>query len=1289
MKNNALFMLAAISFVNIAFLEAPRAADSPYVEILESDRTGMTLRVRAPELRIEETVAEDQSTTVLGAEGLTSTSEEGRPLIPSLVRIIVVPPQGEVTAVVVDVTSKTRSVGFLPPHREELLDGSPLDPSPVRIAPTPPDLYPAHMVSVRLLGFMRENRLAALSIFPYQLEAGGGTLRVHSDMTIRVDFAPGDFAAKTLPGLPVSLSPPFERILSEKTLNCNQAESFRRGRLPGNVLSKPAAVEDSLKVRIVVAEDGLYKIDSDLLKEAEIDLSKGDPRRLRITHRGREIPILVAGENDGVFDREDWVEFYGNYNRETFLSRFEDMYKDPYSDENVYWLSYGAQRGMRLASESGAVVEVDARKYNRPFSYEYTVHAEQDGYRDRLARLPEEDGDRWFWDSGVDGGRRRDYEVDLPSPDRNSFLTPVVTVMLRGKTYPSGSPDHHALLYLNDILIGDQVWDDQALAKSVSDRESPFRLSSAKLVDGVNRLGVVLPGDEVSSAGSGDAVYLNWFEVEYPRLYWAKDDYIEFTKPKSDPDGLFHFIVGGFTRPNIEVYKKGISKITGTAIQFVEVKGQKGGYYQISFQDAIYHEDTEYIALVPDRKKPPLSISMDTPSGWRSPEWGADYLLITHEQFFETAERLAEFRRSQGLQVEMVDVQDLYDEFGDGITSPEAIHDFLKYAYAHWNPAPTYVVLVGDGTWDYKNKIDRGHNFIPVPVVQTYKWGSSATDHVYALVSGDDLLPDLLVGRLPVSTNTQLEPILDKIIQADSQPQRGRWRGKALFIGGGGAQFREQCEALISDFVPPEFDVARLYLDAEAPKAYFGGTQDLIDTVDEGVSLITFFGHGGGGIWSDASLMRFADVKRLHNGKKLPFIISLTCFTGAFDETRGSLGEEFLAVAGKGAIGFLGSSGVGWVWHDYWFMQSLMTRLFQENHGTLGSIIAAGKIDFLSKHSGVIANDIVHIYSLLGDPATRLTFPSGDIEVALDSKAGTKGSPVQIEGALPTPLSGTAEISLIDADGASSGGQNVSISGGQFSATLTVPQNAAQGIGRVKVYAQSDEAEGADWIGQAKLAVDTLLVTEVQVVPESPLATDSVWVQAEAWDQQAVKAMWCVFSSKGDSIAMHSTEGLWRTERPLLGASPGEDVRFHLLARDADDRIHATPTFRFRIRRGGELRVREVFLAGEQEVLLSARIANLGDAPSETQEAVFFLGDPNSGGQRIGSVSVPALEAGERAAAFSEELPYRSAPPMGLSTTSSEKSSAVASIPLGVLSDQVVWPLIGDQTISVQVSGRT
>ncbi|MCK5328887.1 MAG: hypothetical protein KAR36_09800, partial [Candidatus Latescibacteria bacterium] len=370
------------------------------------------------------------------------------------------------------------------------------------------------------------------------------------------------------------------------------------------------------------------------------------------------------------------------------------------------------------------------------------------------------------------------------------------------------SPDHHALIYLNDILVGDQTWDDQALVKSVSDMESPFRLSSAKLVDGENRLGVVLPGDELS-AGAGDAVYLNWFEVEYPRLYWAENDYIEFTKPKTEPNGLYHFVIGGFTSPNIEVYKKGISKITGTAIQFVEGKQQKSGYYQISFQDEIYQEHTEYIALASDRKKAPLSISMDTPSHWRSPEWGADYLLITHEHFYETSERLARFRRSQGLQVEQVDVQDLYDEFNHGIISPEAIRRFLQYAYAHWDPAPTYAVLIGDGTWDYKNSIHRGHNFIPVPMVQTYKWGSAATDHIYALVSGDDLLPDLLVGRLPVSTNTELEPILDKIIQYESQPQMGRWRGKALFIGGAGSQFRDQCEGLISDFVPPEFDVAR------------------------------------------------------------------------------------------------------------------------------------------------------------------------------------------------------------------------------------------------------------------------------------------------------------------------------------------------------------------------------------------------------------------------------------------------------------------------------------------------
>jgi hypothetical protein len=869
MKNYAVILLAAVILLNGALLETLSAADSPHIEILASDPAGMTLRVRAPELRVEEKVCDGETVSVLRAEGLTFSPEEGRPRIPFVVRTMVVPPEGEVTASVVHIVSETRPIGFLPPHHEELLDGSSHTAPPPAIAPLPSGLYPPHMVSVRILGFIRENRVAALSIYPYQAGAGDATLRVHTEMTIRVDFEQCASAAKALPGLPASASPPFERMLSEKTINFGQSKTFRRGRPVRQALRKPAAVEDSLRIRIVVKEDGLYKIGWNLLEAAEIDLSEVDPRRLRIAHRGQEVPILVAGENDGVFDPEDWIEFYGTYNRETFLSCFEDMYKDPYSDENVYWLSVGIRRGIRLASESGAVVEVDPLKYNRPFSYEYTVHAERDGYRDRLARLPEEDGDRWFWDSGISGGRRRDYKISLPSPDRNSFLTPVVTVMLRGKTYPGGSPDHHALIYLNDILVGDQVWDDQALMKSVSDMESPFRLSSARLVDGENRLGVVLPGD-AASAGAGDAVYLNWFEVEYPRLYWAEDNTIEFTKPKTEPNGLYHIVIGGFTSPNIEVYKKGISKITGTAIQFVEGKQQKEGYYQISFQDVVSQEHTEYIALASDRKKSPLSISMDASSHWRSPEWGADYLLITHDHFYETSERLAQFRRSQGLQVELVDVQDIYDEFNHGITSPEAIHRFLKYAYAHWDPAPTYAVLVGDATWDYKNAIHRGHNFIPVPMVQTYKWGTAATDYSYALVSGDDLLPDLLVGRLPVSTNTELEPILDKIIQTESQPQMGRWRGKALFIAGVGSQFREQCEGLISDFVPPEFDVARLYLDKNAPKAYFGGTQDLIDTIDEGVSLITFLGHGGGAIWSDASLMRFGDVKRLHNGSTRP-----------------------------------------------------------------------------------------------------------------------------------------------------------------------------------------------------------------------------------------------------------------------------------------------------------------------------------------------------------------------------------------------------------------------------------
>ena len=112
----------------------------------------------------------------------------------------------------------------------------------------------------------------------------------------------------------------------------------------------------------------------------------------------------------------------------------------------------------------------------------------------------------------------------------------------------------------------------------------------------------------------------------------------------------------------------------------------------------------------------------------------------------------------------VVDIGDIYNEFSDGIFNPFAIRRFLRYAYNSWQqPAPTYVVLVGDAHYDYKNtRLSRfyredpnfrgTYNLYPIFVPTYHGWatprvGETAMDQRFVNISGEDALPDMLIGR--------------------------------------------------------------------------------------------------------------------------------------------------------------------------------------------------------------------------------------------------------------------------------------------------------------------------------------------------------------------------------------------------------------------------------------------------------------------------------------------------------------------------------------------------------------
>ena len=131
-----------------------------------------------------------------------------------------------------------------------------------------------------------------------------------------------------------------------------------------------------------------------------------------------------------------------------------------------------------------------------------------------------------------------------------------------------------------------------------------------------------------------------------------------------------------------------------------------------------------------------------------------------------------------------MDVEDIYDEFGYGVESAQAIRDFLMYAYESWvKPAPKYVLLVGDGTYDARDRFGLGTvNFVPTYLTFTSHMGETGTDEWYGRVSGDDLVPDVYIGRLPAATTDQASTMVAKIVGYERALNSRTWERNVLLV---------------------------------------------------------------------------------------------------------------------------------------------------------------------------------------------------------------------------------------------------------------------------------------------------------------------------------------------------------------------------------------------------------------------------------------------------------------------------------------------------------------------------
>lgn len=1145
------------------------------VNLIRSDETGIEIEVLNPAFDSYVEEVEGQLYHHLSLDNATLSQQEGKPQLPLRVVMLGIPLEVDVDVEVVEVETQ-RSFGYhvYPASKKVLSETSLGEPFTTTEFYRDEHLYgqnvfyPPQLAKVTQTAFVRNQRIAKLEVCPFQFNPTTGELLFHKRLVLRLNFVgepQADLPGLDEPDLVRAAEDPFEPILENILLNYESSRRWRRRRvdLPTPKLEEgEVPYGDSTAYKFTLSENGIYSMSYEYLQSQGVDVSTIDPRTVKIYNRGEQIPIYVHGVRDGSFDPGDRIQFWGE------VCHGDEQYYSPYTEKNVYWLVSGGSIGLRMVEQDGSLRVEDPDSLIIPTSYKTILRMEEDLSYQRLTQVSDESIDRWLGDE-LGAGDTLTYTFWTNAVDDSGEAE--IEVRLRGVTFPEvpgGGHNHHTRIWLNGFALKDAWWSDQS--EFIYHRTD---LPNSNVWEGKNVL--TIKSVPIPEIGDVDEAYMNWFQIDYWRGYVARNNYLEFGPPEGGERGLYEFTVSGFTRSDIELFD-----LAGKKIVNFQVSQDSIGY-TIKFQDRVLR-DTRYVALTESNLNVPIEVYRNKPSNLRSTANGADYIIITHSDFYESVLPLAAYRESQGLRTKVVLVQDIYDEFNDGILSPQAIRDFLQYAFEMWQqPAPTYVLLVGDTSWGYDKSIAqqahwRQKCFVPTVMAWTSAWGASSSDNRLVCIVGEDKLPDMAIGRFPVSTKEEADVVVSKVLAYETNPEIGPWRRRIQLLAGELSLFEQGCVELDSSYIPPCYEVTRLY--TRSGSVYYGTTQDLVRQWETGIVLASFAGHGGGSVWFDAQLFTLDDVILLNNGQRLPVVFSLTCFVGYFDNPwYSSLGEEILRKEEGGAVAHFGSSGVAWAYEDNLLGHNLFEVIFQDEERAVGIVTTQSKLGPLD-----IGRELTDVFNLLGDPAMKIALPEHRLSLDLADNSLPLGEAISVQGTVPGSPDGTAMVAFCDRDtsgwSADTTGlslvdksfapripvvqETISVTNGQFHVeTLppdTIPEHPLYDLtpGRKSVTAYFWNQE-TDAIGWSPLNLDTPYLDSIWHEPERPIDWEETRVFARVdvgsgLDPDGPDSVVCRWSNRRDlypsvDLNMSTEDGItYKTDAPIIAAAR-EDVYYAIL----------------------------------------------------------------------------------------------------------------------------------------------
>jgi hypothetical protein len=927
-------------------------ASAGEVTVLHEDAEGLRLLVE-----VDAGVTPGQGR--IAARGLPRGAGPGAVDLPYIAELLAVPPGAKVSLSIRSEASSRIGRVTLPPADS--------------LATTLPPGASVDLARSVPLGVLRGVPTQALTIYPWSYDVASGTVTVHTRLLVDVRF---DGGGSTRPARARDAGADLHSAL----LNPPDHGGWTT---PRPARRAAASDHDPTRpwVKIFVREDGVYRITPQWLAGLGLDLQGVDPGSLMMTHAGDPVHLLVTGAEDGAFDGDDELLFHGRYRRVPSPTGERD-HESEYGPTDTYWLSWGGDEpGLRFLEQDAAPVnDYDERDW-----YLKATHFEIDRVFDQLAFAPDSLADRWFW--------QQEQPLKIPYSDRPASQTFVgditglwdeeaydarVTIAIQGRT-GEGFGEHHTIVKLNGETLEEAYWAGQV--SRIIDAVVPSTLLKA------SRNRILLQG--IADRIKFDELWFNWFRLEFRRRFHASPGFLDATV-EAAPAG-HRITVEGFADHDILLFDvdRGLFLSGGTVGVFAD------SLFDITFEDA--PESTARYVLADRLSLRTPTGELDTPSDWRSGVHGADYVILSHPDLLEAAERFAAHRREvDGFSVAVVSSQDVYDEFSHGRFDRDAIADFVRHIYHEWQPRPAYLLILGDETWDYRGVYTgrRHQALVPTLYYLARRRGYSPSDFRLALVDGDDLLPDLSIGRLAVDSPAEALTTVDKLIAYDDDPPPGDWRGRSLFVANYHAknEFSGPLDSMAVRYTEPiGLQSVRLYATDETPLPNALGKR-FLEELNHGALIVNFSGHGAAGTMQFLFSTQFSEwdyLSQVRNGGRLPLVLALSCLNGLFTDPRTEgLSELFTELPDGGAIAFISATAISFTAQNSLLQEGLYSQLFAEGQTRFGPALDVAKIRLLAAHPSFV--DVAQTMQLAGDPAQRLALSAGPdydalvIDVAAD-----------------------------------------------------------------------------------------------------------------------------------------------------------------------------------------------------------------------------------------------------------------------------------------------------------------